>query len=228
MKPRRRRSHQYHGSSLSFIDMLFNINMLFVLLFFAAILLMNPAAKNKDVEVKSDIMIVMTWPDADPNDIDLWIKAPPNDIIGYPHKENSYLHLERDDTGASSNYIITGDTKVDLGSRREVIMFRGKTDGRFVVNVHFYSAKDKTGSVIYDKISPVPVHIELIQINPEYKIVAKKDITLAAVKQEETAFSFLIQEGNITQVNTDISEPFISEYSPGSGEFGNGPGEPQR
>jgi hypothetical protein len=190
--------------------MLFNINMLFVLLFFAALMLMNPEANNKNIEVKSDLMIVMTWPDYNPNDIDLWIKAPPNDIIGYPRRENYYLHLERDDIGASKAYL--ANNKIDNGIRREVIMFRGKTDGRFVVNVNYFEAKDKTGMVLKHGATPVPVHIELIQINPEYKIIDKKDITLDRVKQEETAFSFLIQEGNVTQVDTESTEHFISYY----------------
>ena len=173
----RRRKHQYFGSNIAFLDLLFNINMLFVLLFFAAIMLMNPDAKRKDIETKADMMVVMTWPDNSPHDIDVWIKTPENDIIGYPHRENSYLHLERDDTGASSNFIPNGEAKVEISARREVITFRGKANGRYVVNVNFYSAKDKMGNIQYKDVDPVPVHIELIQINPSYKILTKKDVT---------------------------------------------------
>jgi len=42
-----RRNTKYHGSNLSFIDMLFNIIIVFALIFFAAVLLINEPTKKR-------------------------------------------------------------------------------------------------------------------------------------------------------------------------------------
>ena len=201
----------YHGSNISFIDMLFNIIIAFVLLFFAAILLINPPAKKKDIEAKADLIITMSWQDLSPHDIDLWVKPPDGHNIGFTSKENSYIFLERDDLGVTNNFVMKDGVKVTLPTRREVISFRGKIPGRYVVNAHFYMAKDNEGASrpeVYDGV-PVLVIVELIQINPTYKILARKEIKLENVKQEKTAFSFIIRDDLVTSIDTETEEHFI-------------------
>ena len=204
----KKRHNQYHGSSLSFIDMLFNIIILFVLLFFVALLTMNPDSKKKDIESKADLMIVMTWPDNSPHDIDLWLKTPET-LIGYPHRENSYAHLEQDNLGMANNFIMKDNERIEIPSRREVITFRGTPNGRYVVNINFFAAygPDAGNAPI------VPVTVELIQINPSYRVLVKKDLTLERVKQEKTAFSFVIRENEVTDIDNDLDEPFLGTYS---------------
>lgn len=200
----------YHNNNISFIDMLFNIIVVFVLLFFISIMIMNPPSKKKDIEAKADVLIVMTWPDFNPHDIDLWIK-PPNDIpIYYNRRENSFLFLDKDDLGSTNNYVMQDDKKVYLPSRREVVSFRGREPGRYVANVHFYLPKTVNEEVMtsYDN-TPIPVTVELIQINPAYKILARKEILLTRVKEEKTAFSFIVTDDAISNIVIDIEEPFI-------------------
>lgn len=201
---------QYHGSNISFIDMLFNIIIVFVLLFFVAIMLMNPPSKKADIESKADLMITMSWPDLSPHDIDLWVKPPNGTPIFYNHRENSFVFLDRDDLGISNNFVIKDDQKIALAPRREVMSFRGKEQGRYVANVHFYIPKSADGSKVetYDG-TPIPVTVELVQINPVYKILARKEIALTRVKEERTAFSFIIRDDIIAELSLDIEEPFI-------------------
>lgn len=206
----KRNNVKYYGNNISFIDMLFNIIIVFALIFFAAVLLMNEPAKKKDVETKADIIVTMSWPDKSPHDIDLWIKVPDGFPIGYRHKENSYLYLDKDDLGISNNFIIKDGERIPLGPRREVISFRGKVPGRYVVNTFFYMCKteDNKEKETYDG-PPLPVIVELIQINPVYKILRRKEIMLTAVKEERTAFSFIIRDDMITEIDDDIEEPFV-------------------
>jgi hypothetical protein len=206
-----KRYRQYHGSNISFIDMLFNIIVGFVLLFFIAVLLMNPPVKKADIEAKADIIITMSWPDLSPHDIDLWIKNPTTDPIHYNRRENSYLFLDRDDLGVSNNFIFKDGQQVMLESRREVASFRGKVNGRYVANVVFFIAKSSDGQPDnrYDG-TPIPVRVELIQINPVYKILAKKDIVLTKIKEEQTAFSFIIQDGLVIDVDLETEELFTT------------------
>lgn len=209
-------NRKYYGSNMSFIDMLFNIIIVFALIFFAAVLLINDPAKKKDIEAKADIIVTMSWPDQSPHDIDLWIKTPEGLPIGYTHKENSYLFLERDDLGISNNYIIKDGEKIALSPRREVASFRGKVSGRYVVNVQFFMGKTPDGKGLptegYENIS-IPVQVELIQINPTYKILGKKEIILTIFKEERTAFAFIISDDIITDISTDIEEKFIFSSS---------------
>jgi len=200
----------YHGSNISFIDMLFNIIIAFVLMFFIAIMYMNPAAKKKDLEAKADIIITMSWPDNNPHDIDLWLKPPEGSAIYYSAKENSFIFLDRDDLGASNNFIIKDGVKEMLATRREVISFRGKMSGRYVVNSVFYMAKTESGVTLDPSTyvgTPVPVTIEMVQINPVYKIIAKKNILLS-IKEEKTAFSFIIRDEEITDIDLETEEKF--------------------
>jgi len=200
----------YHGSNISFIDMLFNIIIVFVLLFFVTVMLMNPQSKKEDIESKADILITMSWPDHSPHDIDLWVKPPNGVPIFYNHRENSFVFLDRDDLGISNNFVIKDGVKTPLAPRREVMSFRGKEPGRYVANVHFYLPKtpDGTKADTYDG-TPIPVVVELTQINPVYKILAKKEIILTFVKEERTAFSFIIRDDVVTELTMDVEEPFL-------------------
>ena len=201
----------YHGSNISFIDMLFNIIIAFVLMFFFAIINMNPSASKKAPEAKADIIITLSWPDKSPHDIDLWLKTPAGPAIYYGSRENSFISLDRDDRGASNNFIIKDGVKEMIDTRREVISFRGKASGRYVVNAVFYMAKDETGEPMNTdvrNIAPVPVTVEMLQINPVYKILAKKVVFLTKTMEEKTAFSFIINGEDIT-IDSETEEKFI-------------------
>lgn len=205
-------NEKYYGSNIAFQDMLFNIIIQFVFLFFLALCLINPISKKNDVESKADLMITMSWPDNSPHDVDLWIKLSDGMLIGYPSRENSFIHLERDDLGSTNNYVVKSGEKVGLAPRREVIVFRGKVDGRYVANVHFYMAKSTDGKYFDVDTFDLPVMVELIQINPTYKTLSRKEIKLTKIKEEKTAFAFVISDGNVIDVEQDIEEPFISTY----------------
>lgn len=204
----------YHGNNISFIDMLFNIIIVFVLLFFMAIMLMNPISKKNEIEAKADLLVVMTWPDNSPHDIDLWIKPPKGRAIGFTNRDSSYLFLDRDDLGASNNYTIVDEKKILISTRREVLAFRGKAPGRYVVNVQFFLPKGNDGKQIYSYDgTPVTVNVEFVQINPVYKILSKKEIILTAVKEEKTAFSFIIRDDDVAEIDNTTEEHFILDHN---------------
>lgn len=214
MSEKKHTSRHLHGSNLSFIDMLFNLVLGFCLLFFIAFLMMNPPSQEKKIESKAEILIIMTWPDQSPHDIDLWILSPELKSVGFPRRESEYIHLERDDLGITNDTVITHDGKIQhIYLNQEVITIRSKQPGRYVVNVQWYSAKallNEDGSQQPIDLSPVPVKVQLIQVNPTYKIIAVRDLLLGNVKEEKTAFAFEIVDGEITDVRYD-DVPFITE-----------------
>jgi hypothetical protein len=125
---------------------------------------------------------------------------------------NSYMFLERDDLGWSNNFTMLEGKRVEIPTRREVITFRGKEDGRYVVRVQFYMSKDaKTGKAGESPPQPVPVKVELIRINPKYNILASKEVPMANAKEEKTAFSFIIKDGEIVDIDLTTEQKIISE-----------------
>jgi hypothetical protein len=217
---KRSRGSDYFGSSLSFLDMLVNINMMFFLFLFFALLQINPKMRKADIETKAIMMVVMTWPDNDPNDMDLWIKTPDGVHVGFTNTENSYLHYERDDRGSLNNFIMSHDdkTKTTLPVRREVIMFRGVQDGRFVVNVNLFSIKNMDGRTTGESelVTPLLVHVELDQLDPSYNILATKEISVTDFREEDTAFAFIVKDGKVIQIDKDADEKFITNADYGA------------
>ena len=94
-----------YGSSVAFTDLLFNIVVGLAFLFLLAFILMNPIAKDKDIEEKSDFIIILTWDDDSGDDIDLWIRDPLGNLLSFKNREDALMHLDRDDLGLSNDKV---------------------------------------------------------------------------------------------------------------------------
>ena len=81
-------------SNVAFTDLLFNIVVGLAFLFLLAFILMNPIAKEKDVEEKSDFIIVLTWDDESGDDIDLWVRDPLGHILSFRNRGVGMMHLD--------------------------------------------------------------------------------------------------------------------------------------
>ena len=101
-----------YGSNVAFTDLLFNIVVGLAFLFLLAFILMNPIAKEKDVEEKSDFIIVMTWDDESGDDIDLWVRDPGGRIVSFRNRGIGFMHLDRDDLGLSNDRVQGPDGKM--------------------------------------------------------------------------------------------------------------------
>ena len=90
-----------NNQSLSdpFTDLLFNVLLGFVFLFFITILFINPITKLGNVNLKAEFIITLDWKDSLPDDIDLWVQDPNGEIVSYLKKDAGWLHLDRDDQG---------------------------------------------------------------------------------------------------------------------------------
>jgi hypothetical protein len=58
-----------------FSVMLFKALQVVAFLFFLALLVMNPEAKQGKIDTKAEFIVTMTWPDNHPDDIDLYVPA---------------------------------------------------------------------------------------------------------------------------------------------------------
>ena len=198
-----------YGSSVAFTDLLFNIVVGLAFLFLLAFILMNPIAKEKDVEEKSDFIIVMTWDDESGDDIDLWVRDPAGRIVSFRNRGIGFMHLDRDDLGLSNDRVQGPDGKMLYVYRnKEVVSLRGYSEGTYLVNAHVYNKKpwkDKT-------MRRSNIKVELIKLNP-YSEVAQAEFIAIGRGQEFTAFHFTLNaDGEVIKLS-NVREALIGAKS---------------
>jgi hypothetical protein len=170
---------------------------------------MNPIAKEKDIEEKSDFIIVMTWDDESGDDIDLWVRDPGGHIVSFRNRGIGFMHLDRDDLGLSNDKVQGPDGKIIYVYRnKEVVSLRGYSEGKYTVNVHVYNKKPWKDKKMYRS----NIKVELIKLNP-YSEVAQAEFIAVGRGQEFTAFHFTLDaDGKVIKLS-DEREPMIGAKS---------------
>ena len=180
-------------------DMLFNIIMGLFLLFIITMMMVNPVAKNAEIELKAEFIVTMTWPDESKDDVDLFVKLPNNLVINFNNKEHSFAALDRDDQGIRTDRVtLPGGEVIIVKENFEHVTIRKIMPGKHVINVVMWQKEDP---------KPVKVNVKVEQLNP-YKIIHNNTVTLNVVKQEETAARFFIRNGRVEDVDS-ISESVL-------------------
>ena len=189
-----------YGSSVAFTDLLFNIVVGLAFLFLLAFILMNPIAKDKDIEEKSDFIIILTWDDESGDDIDLWMRDPLGNILSFRNREDALMHLDRDDLGLSNDKVELPDGNYTYVYRnKEVASLRGTHEGEYLVNIHVYNKKPWKDH----SIKPSNIRVELIKLNP-YDEVTQAEFIATTKGQEFTAFHFTLDdEGKVIGIRDD-------------------------
>ena len=180
-----------------FTDLIFNILLGFVLLFFISILFINPITKLGNVNLKAEYIITIDWPDNLPDDIDLWVRDPNGEIVSYLNKDAGWLHLDRDDRGVINDRVKIGDQELVYPLNREVVTLRGLIPGEYTVNVFLYEHESKR---------PVDVKLTIEKVNPSLKLVYFNSISLPSKDTEITIARFnLNQKGNYSILPNRLS-----------------------
>lgn len=177
-----------YSANIAFIDLLFNTLIGFVFLFILAFLLISPPTpKEKIIDPKAELLIILTWPDGDKSDVDLWVMGPNRVKVGFKNRESGLIHLDRDDRGLDDEQVVTPSGNVVTNPRnQEIISVRGWIEGNWTVNVHAYSYKAEPDSF-------VPVTVDLIRTQP-YTTVTQTTYNLTYNGEERTMFNFTIEE----------------------------------
>ena len=139
----------------------------------------------EDYKPPGNVIVEMHWPDDMPYDVDLWVKAPEHEPVGFWNQGNNVLNLLRDDLGEGR----------DASNRNyEMIFSRGIPPGEYVVNVHMYG--------------PIPSGIEVpvrvvVAVREKYgttRQLLQTTVKLRYRNQEETAYRFrLTSEGDLVK-----------------------------
>lgn len=176
-----------------FSVMLFKALQVVTFLFFIALLVMNPEAKEGKVESKAEFIVTMSWPDGHPDDVDLYVEDPGGNIVWYHQREAGFMVLDRDDRGGANNVITVNGKKIASLIRQETVSIRAIVAGEYTVNVNHYLAT--TGR-------PVPVTIKIEKINPTVEVVFYDTLTLDHSGQENTAVRFNVADnGKVTDIS---------------------------
>ena len=177
--------HRQRFYSDPFTDLLFNALLGFVFLFMVAILFMNPIAKLGTANLKAEFIITLTWPDNQPDDLDIWVEDPHGEIVSYLQREAGWLHLDRDDRGSLNDTIEINGQKILHPINQEVVTMRGIISGEYVVNVYYYESVTR---------GPVSATVQIDKINPVLETVFFDRVVLEKQDVEKTVVRFRVSD----------------------------------
>lgn len=192
----------------SFIDLLFIMAFGFALLFAIAFILINPISKKTaDIVSKDEFLITLTWDSEIADDIDLWVKAPNNEVVGFSIKDANIGNLDHDDRGTEGDtFVIDGEMHY-IKNNEEKITIRYPYPGRYYVNVHYYSKYQP---------NPVEVTVTLFDIYKQKKEMVRK-ITISEPREEVTIFSFSFNEDlRVHQISKEEQVLFVNKLQEAS------------
>jgi len=176
-----------------FTDLLFNTLLGFTLLFFISITFMNPIAKLGNVNFKAEYIITVSWPDNQPDDIDIWLQDPNQNLLSYRDKNVGWLHLDRDDQGDINDTVTINGVEKIYPINQEVVTIRGIVSGEYIINIQLY--KHLTGK-------PVVTTVKIEKVNPSLKLVFVEKVTLYEEDEEKTVVRFTLDaKGEVISMN---------------------------
>ena len=196
----------YH-TNLAFLDVLFNTLLCFAALFALSFVLINPSKAEKNVEMKAEFVIVVTWPQELDDDVDVYLEDPQGHLVAFMRREDGLMHLDRDDFGSRNEFINTPAGRIEYPQNREIVTIRGIVPGEYVLNVHMYTKKSVGVST--------PVTVLVDKINP-YGTVVVKTVELGNTGDEKTICRFVVdKEGKVTDVTYLFKK--LTQARPGFG-----------
>ncbi|WP_412971021.1 hypothetical protein [Glaciecola sp. MF2-115] len=176
-----------------FTDLLFNALLTFTFLFLITLLLLNPPAKTGIIDPKAEFIITASWPDGDPNDVDIWAEGPNSWLVSYRNPEQGLMHLDRDDRGLVNDSQVINGVEVINPLNQEVLTIRGRPPGEFIVNLHYFKTQTAT---------TVPVTVYLAEVNPKLRVLHYTSTELKQEGDEVTSLRFTISpSGKVIDIN---------------------------
>ncbi len=191
-----------HRLSDPFTDLLFNTLLGFTLLFFISIIFMNPIAKLGNINYKAEYIITVSWPEDQPDDIDLWVQDPYQETVSYLRKEAGWLNLDRDDRGDLNDTVMINGRKVVHPINQEVVTIRGIISGEYIVNLHYYESQTS---------NPVKTVIKIEKVNPVLRLVYIDQHVMQKVDDEKTILRFEL-DGNGEIIGMNQIEKILTPY----------------
>lgn len=202
--------HKQFDFRTAYIDLLLNVLTGIIFLFLLTTLMIQAKKQDEGIKKDAEYVIVAEWPVDMDCDVDLWVQDPNGNAVSFNRKDFEMMHLERDDLGFRNDYVkdSAGNIVSEVNKNSETWVLRGIMSGEFYVSVHLYSCRFTKVSFVPMPIGypvEVPVKVELIKLNPSYKVLETEKVTFSRVWEELTPFNFtLAPDGNL--VSTDRTQ----------------------
>ena len=164
------------------IDLLFNLLLSFVVLFFLAFLMITKKDEEEKANTQNDnhILVMMRW--STNNDIDLCVRLPDGRRVGYNNRDEPPVHLDVDvvrwrqyQDGYGNEHTIT--------TNEEITTIRDVLAGEYVVNIHYYS---KAG--LEDPTTEVEILIQDVQ-HRKVLFAGTKTVTVPNIETHVVRFT---------------------------------------
>ena len=153
-----------------FSALLFNSLKAITFMFFISFAMINKPADEGKVDPKAEMLITVSWPDNNPDDVDTYVMDPAGNIVWYTQREAGLMHLDRDDRGMFKDVVLFNDKEVTNPLNQEIISFRGLEDGEYVVNiVHYIANGTAKKSIISHSIHSYKKHWQQNQQKNRYR-----------------------------------------------------------
>ncbi|MGO4128985.1 hypothetical protein AB4Z01_31635 [Inquilinus sp. YAF38] len=176
-----------------FSVVLFKALQILAFLFFVALLIVAPEAKEGKVDSKAEFLISLDWPDNHPDDFDIFVQDPLGNVVWFRRREAGFMVLDRDDRGGLNDFVLVNGRKVLTSTRQELVTIRGIVAGEYTVNVYHFTALTS---------QTVPVTVTVQKLNPIVTIVAKDTVELDQGGEEKTAMRFTLDAtGQVTETS---------------------------
>jgi hypothetical protein len=189
-----------------FSALLFNSLKAITFMFFISFAMINKPADEGKIDPKAEMIITVTWPDNNPDDVDTYVMDPAGNIVWYNQREAGLMHLERDDRGMFKDVILVNDEEVASPLNQETVAFRGLQDGEYVVNIVHYIANGTT---------PLPVEVKVEKLNPTVEVVFYQTLELRGTGDEVTAVRFTLTGNEVSDV-TNVPRSLVELTQSGS------------
>ena len=175
-----------------FSALLFNSLKAITFMFFISFAMINKPADEGKVDPKAEMLVTVSWPDNNSDDVDTYVEDPAGNVIWSNQREGGLMHLDRDDRGMFKDVILFNGIEVTNPLNQEIISFRGLEDGEYVVNVVHYIANGT---------APLPVTVTVEKLNPSVKVIFYQTLNLAGTGNEQTAVRFTLKGEDVIDVN---------------------------
>lgn len=183
------------ATSTVFRDIIFLALAGFVAIVILIIPHINPPKndENKDIPPPGNMMVEIFWADPYDIDVDLWVKAPEDKIVGFSTKSGKLFDLLRDDLGFTND---------NTDRNYEIALTRGVVSGEYIINVMLYNIKTN-----FEQL-PLEVMV-IVSLKKKRKArlvqLLKTTVTLYDGKEEVTAFSFKLDH-NLNLIRESVSK----------------------
>lgn len=195
-----------------FSALLFNSLKAITFMFFISFAMINKPADEGKIDPKAEMMVNVSWPDSNPDDVDTYVEDPAGNIVWYNQREAGLMHLERDDRGMFKDVILLNGAEITNPLNQETIAFRGLEDGEYVVNIVHYIANGT---------APLPVAVKVEKLNPTVKVIFYRTLELTGTGDELTAVRFTLKGQEVVNV-TSAPKSLVELTRSASGKAGGG------